>query len=210
MPAFIWGTVCVASMKIVASRDQYLKMGHFDTPRLLNWPKSPHRLGLTRCTCSKCKKYIFCMLLTGWTVTVEWVSRFVSCLYRRIACIMWLSCWTKPTVRCYIIKCLPSSFCYWPVCRAELTWTEQRAKWPKRNITLTELKNCLVCLEPLTVFFSFFLPRHSFSNDISFPSWIRTLPEAIFYIMAKFETWKKYPSANGKYFWHLICKYVLF
>ena len=108
-----------------------------------------------------------------------------------------------------IIKCLPFSFCYWPVCRAELTWTEQRAKWPKRNITLTELKNCLVCLKPLTVFFLFFTAP-LFSNDISFPSWIRTLPEAIFYIMAKFETWKKYPSAIGKYFWHLICKYVLF
>ena len=35
MSAFIWDTVCWAGMKIKASRDRYL-----------NWPKSPHHLGL--------------------------------------------------------------------------------------------------------------------------------------------------------------------
>ena len=46
MSAFIWDTVCWAGMKIWASRDRYLSTGHFDPPRILNWPKSPHRLGL--------------------------------------------------------------------------------------------------------------------------------------------------------------------
>ena len=46
MSAFIWGTVCVAWMKIEATRDHYPKMGHFDPPRLIDWPKSPHQLGL--------------------------------------------------------------------------------------------------------------------------------------------------------------------
>ena len=34
-------------MKIEASRDHYLSVGTFGPPRILNWPKSPHRLGLT-------------------------------------------------------------------------------------------------------------------------------------------------------------------
>ena len=46
MSAFIWGTFCWAGMKLWASRDRYLSAGHFDPPRILNWPKSPHRLGL--------------------------------------------------------------------------------------------------------------------------------------------------------------------
>ena len=47
--AFIWGTVCWVWMKIEASRDHYLSVGTFSptpTPRILNRPKSPHRLGL--------------------------------------------------------------------------------------------------------------------------------------------------------------------
>ena len=48
MSAFIWGTICWAGMNIKASRDRYLSAGTFGPPsRLLNWPKSPHRLGLS-------------------------------------------------------------------------------------------------------------------------------------------------------------------
>ena len=48
MSTFIWGTVSWAGMNIKASRDRYLSAGTFGPPpRLLNWPKSPHRLGLT-------------------------------------------------------------------------------------------------------------------------------------------------------------------
>ena len=46
---FSWGgTVCWAGMKIEAFRDHYLSAGTFSPPppRILNWQKSPHRLGL--------------------------------------------------------------------------------------------------------------------------------------------------------------------
>ena len=45
-PAFKWRTICWAGMKFKAFRDHYLSLGHFGPPRLLNWPKSPHRLVL--------------------------------------------------------------------------------------------------------------------------------------------------------------------
>ena len=68
MSAFIWGTVCVAWMKIEATRDHYPKMGHFDPPpRLLNWPKSPHRLGLkwTPCWVTYTVLHMFRQVLFG-------------------------------------------------------------------------------------------------------------------------------------------------
>ena len=67
MSAFIWGTVCVAWMKIEATRDHYPKMGHFDPPRLLNWPKSPHQLGLN---------ISFFMLFYLWYYHVPICERF--------------------------------------------------------------------------------------------------------------------------------------
>ena len=46
--AFIWDTVCLISIKIEASWEHYLSVDHFDPLRLLNWPKSPHHLGLKK------------------------------------------------------------------------------------------------------------------------------------------------------------------
>ena len=43
MTAFIWKTDHLINTKIGVSRDSYLS---FDPPCILNWPKSPHRLGL--------------------------------------------------------------------------------------------------------------------------------------------------------------------
>ena len=45
----IWNNICLIITKIGVSRDRYLSVGHFDppAPRLLNWPESPHWLGLS-------------------------------------------------------------------------------------------------------------------------------------------------------------------